>query len=119
MLVQQIHCPRLGWLLFLVAWADLVLLLCLIGSRFHQIENGEHRLVLSVGLSAPLLFIRIVYPLLAAFSGDLKFNMITGGPTILLVTAILEEIAIVGVCLSTGLTLSTPDIVVNDHLFVR
>ncbi|KAJ5320554.1 hypothetical protein PENANT_c033G00810 [Penicillium antarcticum] len=55
---------------------------------------------------------------MAASSGDSKVHMLTGNPTIVLVMAVLEDIAIVWMCLGTDLTLSAP-VVTSDQLFVR
>lgn len=97
---------KVGVVIFLVTWAGLALLLSWIASRFSFIEDGERRLVFAVGLSVPLLLVRILYSLLAIYSHNPDFNLLTGSPTIMLVMADLEEIAICAICLGTGVTLS-------------
>lgn len=97
---------KAGIILFLVAWAGLAFLLFSVASRLSYVEDGERRLVLAVGLSVPLLLVRVVYSLLGVFSHDPDFNMLTGSPTIMLVMAVLEEIAICVICLGAGVTLS-------------
>ncbi|KAJ5819818.1 hypothetical protein N7474_005409 [Penicillium riverlandense] len=97
---------KAGVVIFLVTWAGLAFLLFGVASRFGSIEDGERRLVFAVGLSVPLLLVRILYSLLAVFSHSPDFNMFTGSPTIMLVMAVLEEIAICVICLGTGITLS-------------
>lgn len=97
---------RVGVIIFLGAWIGLMLLLCFITSRIKEIGLGERRVVAAVGLSTPLLLVRVIYALLAAFSTNSDFNMLTGDPTIMLVMAVLEEIIICLVCLGTGLTLT-------------
>lgn len=109
---------KVGVLIFLAAWAGLAFLVFSIASRLKQIEPGERKLVTAVGLSTPLLFVRVVYSLLAAFSNNSDFNMLTGNPTIMLVMAVLEEIIICVVCLGTGLTLHKQECIEHDESFV-
>ncbi|KAL1979277.1 hypothetical protein VTN96DRAFT_6318 [Rasamsonia emersonii] len=97
---------KIGLIMFLIAWVGLCILLLLVGSRYRGIEDGEHRLLLAVGLSIPLLLVRLIYSLLVAFTQNPSFNMITGNVTIMLVMDVLEEIIIVLICLGIGLTLS-------------
>ncbi|KAL1963578.1 hypothetical protein VTN77DRAFT_8023 [Rasamsonia byssochlamydoides] len=97
---------KIGVIVFVVAWVGLCILLLLVGSRYHNIEEGEHRLLLAVGLSIPLLLVRLIYSLLVAFAQNPSFNMVTGNVTITLVMDVLEEILIVLICLGIGLTLS-------------
>jgi hypothetical protein len=59
---------------------------------------------------------------LAAFSDEIEIQHNHHGDmdtAILFVMAVLEEIAIVGICLGTGLLLSARDVVTKYHLFIR
>ncbi|ODM18615.1 hypothetical protein SI65_05232 [Aspergillus cristatus] len=80
--------------LFLVAWLGLGILLLLVGARFSSIEAGEHRLLFAVGVSMPLILIRLVYSYLSVFEQRRDFNMFTGNVTIMLVMVVLEQIGV-------------------------
>lgn len=99
--------------LFLVAWLGLGILLLLIGAHFSTIEAGEHRLLFAVGVSMPLILIRLVYSYLSVFGQRTEFNMFTGNVTIMLVMVVLEQIGVVVVCLGVGLTLDKRDALVR------
>ncbi|PWY93452.1 hypothetical protein BO94DRAFT_460067 [Aspergillus sclerotioniger CBS 115572] len=96
---------KIGDVLYLVAWVGLCAMLLLIGSKYQSIEAGEHRLLLAVGISVPLLFVRLIYSLLSVFTHRSTFNMFTGNVTVMLFMTVLEEIAIVVICLGVGVTL--------------
>ncbi|PYH73653.1 uncharacterized protein BO88DRAFT_484551 [Aspergillus vadensis CBS 113365] len=96
---------KVGDVLYLIAWACLCALLLVVGSKYRSIEDGEHRLVLAVGISVPLLLVRLIYSLLSVFTHNPTFNMLTGNVTVFLVMAVLEEIVIVVICLGVGMTL--------------
>ncbi|RAH51463.1 uncharacterized protein BO95DRAFT_469745 [Aspergillus brunneoviolaceus CBS 621.78] len=97
---------KAGLVLYLIAWVGLCILLLLTSLRYQWIEEGEHRLLLAVGISIPLLFVRILYSLLSAFAQKPEFSSLSGNVTIQLCMSVLEEIVIVFVCLGIGLTLS-------------
>ncbi|OJZ87419.1 hypothetical protein ASPFODRAFT_160125 [Aspergillus luchuensis CBS 106.47] len=96
---------KVGDVLYVIAWACLCALLLVVGSKYGSIEDGEHRLVLAVGISVPLLLVRLIYSLLSVFTHNPTFNMLTGNVTVFLVMAVLEEIVIVVICLGIGMTL--------------
>ncbi|GJP87565.1 hypothetical protein AlacWU_00464 [Aspergillus niger] len=96
---------KVGDVLYVIAWACLCVLLLVVGSKYASIEDGEHRLLLAVGISVPLLLVRLIYSLLSVFTHNPTFNMLTGNVTVFLVMAVLEEIVIVGICLGVGMTL--------------
>ncbi|RDH39642.1 hypothetical protein BDQ94DRAFT_7323 [Aspergillus welwitschiae] len=96
---------KVGDVLYVIAWACLCVLLLVVGSKYASIEDGEHRLLLAVGVSVPLLLVRLIYSLLSVFTHNPTFNMFTGNVTVFLVMAVLEEIVIVGICLGVGMTL--------------
>ncbi|PYH92855.1 hypothetical protein BO71DRAFT_12490 [Aspergillus ellipticus CBS 707.79] len=104
---------KVGYILFIIAWVGLCGLFALIGCKYHSIEDGEHRLLLAVGLSVPLLLVRLVYSLMGAFSHNSMFSMLTGNVTVMLVMSVLEEIGIVLICLGVGLTLAVRPRVVD------
>lgn len=96
---------KVAMILFVVSWAGLCLILGLLVHRRSQIENGEHRLLLVVAMSAVFILIRLVYAMLVFFLADSTFNFLPGRMTVMLVMSVLEKIGVVLVCLGVGLTL--------------
>ncbi|OQE46166.1 hypothetical protein PENCOP_c001G08660 [Penicillium coprophilum] len=96
---------KVGLILYLVAWVGVCGLFLLISKRTQSIEDGEHRLLLAVGVSLPLILVRLIYSLIYTFGQKTAFNMLAGNVTIQLVMSVLEEMVVVLVCLGIGLTL--------------
>ncbi|CAI7617298.1 unnamed protein product [Penicillium glandicola] len=96
---------KLGLVFYLIAWIIVGGLFLIILQRTKRIENGENRLLLAVGISLPLIFVRLMYSYIYAFGHKSEFNMITGDVTIQLVMSVLAEMVAVLVCLGIGLTL--------------
>lgn len=72
--------------------------------------RGEGILVLAVICALPLLLVRLIYSLLAIFSHDKTFSMVsgsTGAETASLCMSVLEEMGVVLIYLATGFKLST------------
>ncbi|KAJ6188031.1 hypothetical protein N7519_002939 [Penicillium mononematosum] len=96
---------KVGLIFYLIAWTGVFGLFFLILKRTQSIEDGEHRLLLAVGVSLPLIFVRLIYSFIYTFGQKTEFNMLSGNVTIQLVMSILEEIFVVLLCLGIGLTL--------------
>ncbi|CAG8248043.1 unnamed protein product [Penicillium nalgiovense] len=96
---------KVGLIFYLIAWIGVSGLFFMILQRTQSIEDGEHRLLLAVGVSLPLIFVRLIYSFIYTFGQETEFNMLSGNVTIQLVMSILEEILVVLVCLGIGLTL--------------
>ena len=96
---------KIGEDLFIAAFVLLCILLLGLGTRRHQVEDGEHRLLGAVAISMPLLLVRLIYSALLIYVNNPIFNFLTGNVTALLVMSVLTEIIIVGIYLGTGLTL--------------
>lgn len=96
---------KVGLILYLVAWIGVCGLFLLVLMRTQSIEDGEHRLLLAVGISLPLILVRLIYSFIYAFGQKAEFNMLSGNVTIQLVMSVLEEFIVVLVCLGIGLTL--------------
>ncbi|CAI7666970.1 unnamed protein product [Penicillium viridicatum] len=96
---------KVGLVLYLVTWIGVFGLFLVVLQRNQSIEDGEHRLLLAVEISLPLILIRLVYSFIYSFGHKSEFNMVSGNVTIQLVMAVLEEIVVVFVCLGIGLTL--------------
>ncbi|GAB1213054.1 hypothetical protein ATERTT37_002203 [Aspergillus terreus] len=96
---------KIGLILFLAAWGGLGLLQLLLMSKIGSMEMGERRLLVAVGLSLPLILVRLVYSFVWIFGQNSDFSMFTGNVTIYLVMVVLEQIAVVAICLGVGVTL--------------
>lgn len=68
-------------------------------------EAGEHRLLVAVGLSAVFIFVRLLYAILIWFAANSTFNFASGNDTVMLFMSVLEEFAVVIICIAIGLTL--------------
>jgi hypothetical protein len=97
---------KIGIVLFLVSWVGLCFLFFLVSLRLRSIEQGERRLLMAVGISIPLLLVRLVYSFLVVFANNPDFSTVTGNVTAMLVMSVIEEILVVYICLVVGLTLS-------------
>ncbi|KAI1364091.1 hypothetical protein F5Y08DRAFT_307902 [Xylaria arbuscula] len=73
--------------------------------RRIDIPSLERRLLVCVAVCPPFVVARLVYGLLAAFSGDLKFNLLIGDTTIYFILSVLAEIIAVGISVVVGLSL--------------
>lgn len=96
---------KVGLVLYLVTWIGVFGVFLLVLQRNQSIEDGEHRLLLAVGISLPLILVRLAYSFVYSFGHKSEFNMVSGNVTIQLVMSVLEEIVVVFVCLGIGLTL--------------
>ena len=96
---------KIGLIFYLITWVCLCGLFVVILKRTESIEDGEHRLLLAVAVSVPLILVRLVYSYIFAFGGNSDFSLLSGNVTIQLVMCVLEEILVVLVCLGIGLTL--------------
>ncbi|KAJ5513815.1 hypothetical protein N7463_003367 [Penicillium fimorum] len=96
---------KIGLIFYLGTWVGVCGLFLLVAKRSRSIEDGEHRLLLAVGVSLPLILVRLMYSFIYAFSRKAEFNSVSGNVTIQLVMSVLEEIVVVLVCLGIGLTL--------------
>ena len=93
-------------LLFLATWAALVLMFALFVLHLGSIQNGQNRLLIAVGISIPLILVRLIYSLVATLGGVRSFSSVSGNNTIYLCMDVLMEIGVVVVCTAFGLTLS-------------
>ncbi|KAL4809503.1 hypothetical protein BDV18DRAFT_157258 [Aspergillus unguis] len=96
---------KVGMILYLVSWAFLILLLGILYSRRWSIEKHEHRALVAVGVSAPLILVRVIYAMLVWFLADDAFNALGGNQTAKLFLSVFVEMGVVFVCLGVGLTL--------------
>lgn len=83
----------------------MVLLLLVLVTHRGSFKREEHRILLAVAISSPFLFVRLLYAFFVLFLHDDAFSMIGGNVTVRLVMSVLEEFAVVIVCLAVGWTL--------------
>ncbi|KAK5633298.1 hypothetical protein RRF57_009012 [Xylaria bambusicola] len=81
------------------------LIFFIIFAQSIDIPSTEVRLLTCVAVCSPLIIARLVYGLLAAFSNDLRFNLLIGNTTIYFVLSVLTEIIAVGISVVVGLSL--------------
>lgn len=96
---------KVGMILYVVAWALLVLILLALARHSGSMEKGERRSLVAVAISTPFILVRVLYALFVWFLHDAMFSLMNGNVTVQLVMAVLEEFAVVIVCLGIGLTL--------------
>jgi len=113
---------KVGVVLFLVSWAVMCLFLAILGWHRDSLEKGEHRTLVAVAISAPFILVRIFYSVFMWFSHNPDFSLFDGSVTVQLVMSVLEEIVVVVVCLTIGMTLRVrgktrdEETDVSDHL---
>lgn len=73
--------------------------------QWKYIPAEENKLMVCFAACAPFISVRLVYGLLADFSGMKQFNPFEGDVTIFLCMAVLMEIIAVAFCVFTGLRL--------------
>ncbi|EXJ80593.1 hypothetical protein A1O3_06875 [Capronia epimyces CBS 606.96] len=98
---------KAGVLLYLVACLALGVIAAVTTLKVSRAPSGEKRLLWAVIIALPFILVRIVYSLIAVYSHDHSFNIITGSVTILVVMAILEEMVVVVLYLGIGLKSDT------------
>ncbi|KAG0159650.1 hypothetical protein PDIDSM_7173 [Penicillium digitatum] len=96
---------KFGLIFYIICWIGVFGLFLPILQRAQSIEDGEHRLLLAVGISLPLILVRLIYSLIFSFGHKAEFDAMSGNITIQLVMSILEEMLVVFVCLGIGFTL--------------
>lgn len=97
---------KIGMILYLVAGGQLCLMTAFMAMQKDTIQRGERRTVLAVAIATPFILVRLAYAALIWFLHDSTFSMIGGNVTVQLVMSVLEEFAVVIICLGVGITLS-------------
>ncbi|KAL8949233.1 MAG: hypothetical protein Q9222_004641 [Ikaeria aurantiellina] len=93
-----------GILIFMIVFALFVILCIITALAVSAIPRGERRILYGVLLALPLIFLRILYNVLADFMDNRKFAMVNGSATVQLLMAVIEEIIIVVVYIFVGLS---------------
>jgi hypothetical protein len=97
---------KIGVVLFLIIYLLLSALVTITMKDFGNAPRGEKRLYFVVLAAIPLLAIRLLWSLLAAFKNDSTFSITGGKPLVQLFMAILEEFIIVVLYTLAGLTIA-------------
>ncbi|KAJ5578586.1 uncharacterized protein N7459_007550 [Penicillium hispanicum] len=96
---------KVGIILYLAAFVVLEIFLVVIALRRNSLEPGEHRILLAVAISSPFILVRVLYVLFVWFLHNSTFGLMNGNVTVQLVMSVLEEMAVIVICLGVGLTL--------------
>lgn len=94
-------------MLYLIAFSALVLIVVVTMFKLLNAPNDDKWLVRAVLVALPLILLRITYSIISAFAHNRHFNLITGSVVILVVMAILEEMAVVLIYLLAGWKIRT------------
>ncbi|MCJ1471674.1 hypothetical protein MMC13_000314 [Lambiella insularis] len=94
---------RVGVVLFMVVFVVLALITLATFFKFRSITSGEDRVLIAIALAVPFLFVRLIYSLLANFSGNPDFNFVTGNVVIEACMDSLMEFVVVILFLGAGL----------------
>ncbi|KUI61109.1 hypothetical protein VP1G_08286 [Cytospora mali] len=91
--------------IFLGIYAFAVCLWGYLLKQWRYIPGEETKLMLCFAACAPFIAVRLLYALIADFSGMKEFNPFEGDVSLFLCMAVLEEIIAVALCVITGLRL--------------
>lgn len=104
---------HVGIVLYLASLIVLSVLTLIVGIAYLKEHRGEGRIILAVACSLPLILVRIIYSMVAAFAHNSSFNLISGSVTIMLFMVVLAEMAVVAIYTIVGL--KTHDVPQQDR----
>ncbi|KAL8715199.1 MAG: hypothetical protein Q9220_001157 [cf. Caloplaca sp. 1 TL-2023] len=93
-----------GILMFMSVFALFVILCFITVFAMSAIPPGERHILYGVLLTLPLIFLRILYSVLADFLDNRKFAVVNGSATVQLLMAVVEEIVVVVIYIFVGLS---------------
>lgn len=96
---------KIGMILYGVSWVVMMAMLAVVALHKGSVERGEKRTMLAVALTSPFILVRLLYAFFVWFLHNSKFSILDGNVTVQLVMAVLEEFAVVIICLGIGMTL--------------
>jgi hypothetical protein len=96
---------KVGTVLFTLSYIALVLSTIVIAFSVQHTAHGEKRILTAVVISLPFLLVRLFYSIMSTFTTNINFNNMRGSVTIQLFVAFVEELAVVIVFETIGLTL--------------
>jgi hypothetical protein len=91
-----------GVILYIVAFAGLILMFLLSVPQASAVPTKERRVPLAVALALPFLSVRLLYSVLSVFSHNHIFSVATGSSTVRLGMAVIEEFVVVAVYVMLG-----------------
>jgi hypothetical protein len=91
-----------GVILYIVAFAGLILMFLLSVPQASAVPTKERRVPLAVALALPFLSVRLLYSVLSLFSHNHIFSVATGSSTVRLGMAVIEEFVVVAVYVLLG-----------------
>lgn len=94
---------KAGIILFLAVFVLLSILTLVAVLCRSKLPEQEKKLIYAVGAALPLILLRIIYSLLAAFSHKPAFNFVTGSKTIALFMDDFPEMLVVVLYVAVGL----------------
>lgn len=97
---------KIGIVIFVFIFLLLVTLTAVTMKDVGNAPRGEKRIYVAVLAAIPLLAVRLLYSILAAFSHDPDFSVTRGKPYIQLFMAVIEEFLIVCFYTGAGLTVA-------------
>jgi hypothetical protein len=97
---------KIGVVMFLIIYLLLSTLVIITMKDVGNAPRGEKRIYFAVLAAIPLLAVRLLWSLLAAFKNDSTFSIEGGKPLVQLFMAILEEFVIVVMYTFAGLTVA-------------
>lgn len=109
---------KVGLGLFIASFVAILATTITLSSSISHAESGEERVLLAVAISLPLFLVRLIYASIYDYKLSPNFSPLNGNITILLCMALLEEIAIVLIYESVGVTLrkvTKEDIVKGEY----
>ena len=100
---------HVGIVLFLLVYI-IIVALAGVAMCYRKRVPGEEKIILTaVVLALPVIFVKILYAMLLAFSGNSNFSLVGGSKTIQLCMSVLEEMVVVLLYILAGLRVqSTP-----------
>ncbi|KAI1404057.1 hypothetical protein F4819DRAFT_449283 [Hypoxylon fuscum] len=92
--------------LTIAAYVLLVIATAVVAQQISQVQPGEKRLVLAVGLSLPFILVRLAYSAESVFGHNPDFSQYSGNSNILLGMAVIMEMIVVAIVEGIGMSLN-------------
>ncbi|PMD30118.1 hypothetical protein L207DRAFT_641962 [Hyaloscypha variabilis F] len=98
---------KVSVLLFAACYLSFMGLFLIFMQRWHDIPQGEQKLLLCFAVCVPFMVVRFLYSILGTWVQNLRpqFSVLTGDVTTFLFMAVIEEIFVVAVFVFTGMRL--------------
>ncbi|KAH8588185.1 hypothetical protein B0O99DRAFT_477940, partial [Bisporella sp. PMI_857] len=96
---------KTGTILFAASYIAIVAFTLIISFSISHAEAGEKRILVAIASSLPFILVRLIYSIMSAFSHNKHFSIMNGSVTVLLCVALVEELIVVLIYETMGLTL--------------